>query len=251
MAGWRRSDPRQARFLTVASLRWVWRHRAFTPYYLLRYWRFARKILWRGNIVAEGFVFLGRHVELTAPAGRGRIVLGAWTHIGDGCAIRAHEGTVRLGNKVVLGADVRVNGYLDIEIGAATLLADRVYVCDFDHATTDLNRPIKDQGIVKSPVRIGADCWLATAVTVTRGVRIGQGSVLAAGAVATRDVPEYSINGGVPARVLRSRRPTRVRRPATRGSGHVSSTGKAAGGLHIPDYPPVTFGPDDEPGEDA
>jgi acetyltransferase-like isoleucine patch superfamily enzyme len=216
------------RFVTWASLRWIWRHRAFTPYYLVRYWRFfLLKLRHRGNVVTEGFVFLGRGVELHARPGYGRIVLGRWVHIGNRCAIRAHEGTIRIGDKVVFGTDITVNGYLDIEVGAATLIADWVYVCDFDHVTTDLTRPIKDQGIVKSPVRIGPDCWLGTKVTVTRGVRIGRGSVVAANAVATRDVPEYAIVGGVPARFIRSRRPTEI--PKT---------------LHIPDYPPVASDPD-------
>jgi acetyltransferase-like isoleucine patch superfamily enzyme len=216
------------RFVTRASLRWIWRHRAFTPYYLVRYWRFfVLKARHRGNVVTEGFVFLGRKVELHARPGYGRIVLGRWVHIGNRCAIRAHEGTIRIGDKVVFGTDITVNGYLDIEVGAATLIADWVYVCDFDHVTTDLTRPIKDQGIVKSPVRIGPDCWLGTKVTVTRGVRIGRGSVVAANAVATRDVPEYAIVGGVPARFIRSRRPTEI--PKT---------------LHIPDYPPVASDPD-------
>ncbi len=233
----RRRDPRQARFLTVASLRWIWRHRAFTPHYLLRYLRFARLLLRRGDIVTEGFVFLGRKVELTARPGHGRLVLGRWVHLGDGCALRAHEGTVRLGDKVVLGSRVTVNCYLDVEIGAATLVADDVYICDFDHVTTDLTRPIKDQGIVKSPVRIGPDCWLGTKTTVTRGVRFGQGSVLAANAVATRDAPPYAIMGGVPARLLRSRL-------AEPDQGSVSR-------LRVPDYPPVTFEADSAAEEDA
>jgi acetyltransferase-like isoleucine patch superfamily enzyme len=221
----RKRDPRQARFATLASLRWVLRHRAFTPYYLVRYWRFLRLRL-RRDVVTEGFVFLGRGVELTARRGYGRIVLGRWVHVGDRCAIRAHEGTVRIGDKVVLGSDVRINGYLDIEMGAATLVADWVYVCDFDHVTTDLTRPIKDQGIVKTPVRIGSGCWLGTQTTVTRGVRIGTGAVLAANSVATRDIPAYAIAGGVPARVIRSRRPDDE--------------------LRVPDYLPLAL-PDAEP----
>lgn len=205
--GWgRRRDPRQARFLTRASLRWVWRHRAFTPHYLLRYWRFARLRL-RRDVVTEGFVFLGRRVDVRAGRGHGRVILGRWVHLGDRCAVRAHEGTLRLGDKVVFGSDSTVNAYLDVEIGADTLVADRVYVSDFDHAVSDLDRPIREQGIVKAPVRIGPDCWLGTAVTVTRGVVLGRGAVVGANAVVTRDVPEYAIVGGVPARFIRSRRP--------------------------------------------
>ena len=97
-------------------------------------------------------------------------------HIGDGNSIRCHEGSLRIGDKVVFGKDNTVNCYLDVEIGAATIVADWVYVTDFDHRIEDVTVPIKDQGIVKTPVRIGPDCWLGTKVSVLRGTRIGRGS---------------------------------------------------------------------------
>jgi acetyltransferase-like isoleucine patch superfamily enzyme len=182
----------------------VLRHRAWTPYYLRRYWRLVRLRRSR-NVLLEGLVFLGRDVELYARPGHGRIVLGRWVHIGDGTKLRAHDGTLRIGDKVVFGSDTRVNCQLDIEIGATTLVADWVYIADFDHRFEDLDRPIKDQGIAKAPVRIGPDVWLGTKCTVTRGVSIGRGSVVAAHAVVTRDVPPYQVVAGVPARVLRDR----------------------------------------------
>ena len=180
------------------------RHRAWTPYYLRRYWRLVRLRRSR-SVLLEGLVFLGRDVELYARPGHGRIVLGRWVHIGDGTKLRAHDGTLRIGDKVVFGSDTRVNCQLDIEIGATTLVADWVYIADFDHRFEDLDRPIKDQGIAKAPVRIGPDVWLGTKCTVTRGVSIGRGSVVAAHAVVTRDVPPYQVVAGVPARVLRDR----------------------------------------------
>ncbi len=200
----RSRDPRQARFLTVASLRWVIRHRAWTPYHLVRYWRLLR-LRRTGEVILEGLVFLGRDVELYARPGYGRIILGRWVHLGDGTKLRAHEGTLRIGDKVVFGADTRVNCQLDIEIGATTLVADWVYIADFDHRFDVLDLPIKDQGIAKRPVRIGPDVWLGTKATVTRGVRIGRGAVVGAHAVVTRDVPPYAVVGGVPARVLANR----------------------------------------------
>lgn len=180
------------------------RHRAWTPYYLRRYWRLVRLRRSR-NVLLEGLVFLGRDVELYARPGHGRIVLGRWVHIGDGTKLRAHDGTLRIGDKVVFGSDTRVNCQLDIEIGATTLVADWVYIADFDHRFEDLDRPIKDQGIAKAPVRIGPDVWLGTKCTVTRGVSIGRGSVVAAHAVVTRDISPYQVVAGVPARVLRDR----------------------------------------------
>ncbi|HEX6447657.1 MAG TPA: acyltransferase [Streptosporangiales bacterium] len=201
----RQRDPRQARFLTMASLRWVVRNRAWTPFYLVRYLRFLWLRLRRPYVVTEGFVFLGRRTEIYARKGYGRLILGRWTHFGDGTAIRCHEGNLRVGEKTVFGQDVSVNCYLDVEFGAAGLVADRVYVADFDHRTDDLAVPIKDQGIVKRPVRVGADVWLGTKSTVLKGVEIGRGSVVGANAVVTRDVPAYAIVGGVPARLIRSR----------------------------------------------
>lgn len=193
------------RLLTAANLRWVVRHRAWTPYYLKRYWRFAWFKLRHPQVITEGFVFLGKKLEIVARPGHGRLILGKWVHLGDETRLRAHEGTLRIGDKVVFARDVTVNCYLDIEIGASTLIADTTYICDFDHQTEDLDLPIKDQGLVKSPVRIGPDCWLATKVTVTRGADIGRGTVIGANSVARGNIPAYSIAAGVPARVVADR----------------------------------------------
>jgi acetyltransferase-like isoleucine patch superfamily enzyme len=199
-------DPRQARFLTRDSLRWVIRNRAWTPWYLVRYWRFLVLRVRHPHIITEGFVFLGRRVEVHARRGYGRLVLGRWVHLGDENRLRVHEGTMRVGDKCVFGRDNTVNCYLDIEFGESTIVADWVYVCDFDHVYDDITVPIKDQGIVKSPVRIGADVWIGTKVSVLRGTDVGHGSVLAANAVVRGQVPPYSIVGGVPGRVLKDRR---------------------------------------------
>jgi acetyltransferase-like isoleucine patch superfamily enzyme len=200
-----RRDPRQARFLTWASLRWVIRNRAWSPWYLIRYWRFLLFRLRHPHIVTTGFVFLGRRVEVSARKGYGQLILGRWVHVGDENRLRCHEGVLTVGDKCVFGRDNTVNCYLDTEIGPGTIVADWVYICDFDHVIDDIHRPIKDQGIVKTPVRIGADVWIGTKATVLRGTSVGSGSVIAAHAVVRGTVPPFSIVGGVPARVLKDR----------------------------------------------
>ncbi len=192
--------------MTGASIRWIVRHRAWTRWHLVRYWRFFVFRLGNRHIVTRGMVFLDRGVEIYARPGYGRIVLGRWVHLGAGTALRCHEGTVTVGDKSVLGRRVSINGYLDIEIGASALFADDVYVSDFDHKFADLTRPIKDQGIAKARVRIERDVWIGTKVTVARGVVIGEGAVVGANAVVTRDLPAYSVSVGVPARVIKDRR---------------------------------------------
>jgi acetyltransferase-like isoleucine patch superfamily enzyme len=201
-------DPRQLplrAFVSPQSLRWIARHRAWTPFYLVRYWRFLSLRLRHPDVVTEGFVFLGKRVEIETRNGYGRIVLGRWVHLGDDNRIRAHEGTLRIGDKSVFGRDNTLNCYLDVEFGPRCIVADWVYVCDFDHRFDDAQRPIKDQGIVKSPVRIGADVWVGVKASVLRGAQVGAGSVLAAHTVVRGEIPPGSVVVGVPGRVIRNR----------------------------------------------
>jgi acetyltransferase-like isoleucine patch superfamily enzyme len=197
-------DPRQGRLITVESLRWVVTHRAWTPYHLKRYWRFLVFRLRHPEVVTEGMVFLGKNVEVSVRKGYGRVVLGRWVHLGDGSRLRCHEGTLRIGDKCVFGRENTVNCYLDIEIGAATIVADWVYICDFDHVTSDPTLPIKDQGITKMPVRIGPGSWVGTKASVLRGSEVGAGSVVAAHAVVHDACPDRVVVAGIPGRVVKS-----------------------------------------------
>ncbi|MFT4745078.1 MAG: acetyltransferase-like isoleucine patch superfamily enzyme [Nitriliruptoraceae bacterium] len=199
--------------------RWGWRgavryaveRKMTTPEYLKMY---RRWLFYRGRIAAtghhvqlQGMAFLGKRVELTARPGHGRLVIGPWAHIGDDNKLRAHEGQLTVGAKVVFGRDNVINTYLDIEVGDASILADWIYICDFDHRIDRLDIPIKDQGIVKSPTRIGADVWVGEKATILRGVDIGYGAVIASHCLVNKDVAPFAIAVGVPVRVVRSRLP--------------------------------------------
>jgi acetyltransferase-like isoleucine patch superfamily enzyme len=199
--------------------RWGWRRavrhaverRMVTWQYLELYRRYlahrARVAATGQPVVFQGVVFTGRRVEFRARPAHGRLVLGPWCWIGNDNKLRAHEGQLTLGPKVVMGRDNVINTYLDIEVGASSILADWIYVCDFDHRYDRLDVPIKDQGIVKSPVRIGSDVWIGEKATVLRGVDVGHGSVVASHCLVNADVPPFSIAVGVPVRVVKSRLP--------------------------------------------
>ncbi len=187
------------------TLRFIWSHRLYTWRYWILGIRFLKFKITHPHIKTEGFVFLGPKVEVYARRGYGRLTLGRWVWIGKGNAIRCHEGNLRIGNKVVFGAKNTINCYLDIDIGDDCIFADWIYVCDFDHIYDDINVTIKKQGIVKSPVVIGRDCWIGEKSTVLRGVTVGEGSIIASHALVNRDVPPRSIVGGVPAKVLKTR----------------------------------------------
>lgn len=191
------------------SVAWVAAHRAVSRHHLASYARMAWVRARHPDVEFQGPVFIGSDVRFEVRRGYGRIIVGPWCHFGEGARIRCHEGTLRIGAKSILAARVTVNTWLDIDIGTGCLLGDGVYVCDFDHRLEELDRPIKDQGIVKTPVRLADDVWLGTKSTVTRGTRMGQGAVLAANSVAKGDYPAYSIVAGSPAQVVRYRDPRR------------------------------------------
>ncbi len=139
----------------------------------------ARLLVARGAAVSFGAgCVLDRGFDLEC---RGRITVGPGTVFGHHCT---------------LAADDRV------EIGRDCLLAELVSVRDHDHAFDAVGTAIVRQGRVVAPVRIGDNVWLGSKVTVVKGVSIGDGSVVGAHAVVTRDIPPGSIALGVPARVV-------------------------------------------------
>jgi maltose O-acetyltransferase len=75
-----------------------------------------------------------------------------------------------------------------------------------NHAFDDLDRPMIEQGHrPPQPVTIGDDVWIGDRVLIAPGVTVGRGAILALGAVVTKDVPDYAVVGGNPARVLKYR----------------------------------------------
>lgn len=209
-----RRPPPPTRFPRVGAsgaVRAVRRHHLATAAHLRHAVRLlrARASAARGgqDVRFAGPAFLGRRVELVAPRGRGRLLVGPWSWLGDGTALRAHGGRLTLGPKVVLGSRVVADAHLDISIGEGALFADDVHLVDMDHRVDRLELQIRQQGIVTAPISIGADVWIGRGATVLRGVDVGRGSVIGAGAVVTSDVPPFSVAVGVPARPVRSRLP--------------------------------------------
>ncbi len=199
--------PRPQRWGIRRTIEFARARRMYTPEYLALYARYLWQRARNPHVVMPGMVFFGRGVELKARRGHGNLELGPWCWIGNTNKLRAHEGNLRLGPKVVMGRDNVINTYLDIEIGTNALLGDWIYVCDFDHVYERLDIPIKSQGLVKTPVRIGADVWVGEKASILRGADVGSGSVIASQALVKGPIPPFSIVVGTPARVIRSRLP--------------------------------------------
>lgn len=120
---------------------------------------------------------------------------GAWFGSGRG---------ITLGDRSDLGVDCLVMG--SVQIGADVMMGPRCIFISYNHHFEAISRPMNTQGIVEDrPVIIEDDVWFGAGCIVLAGVRIGRGSIVAAGSVVTKDVPPYSIVGGNPARLIRSR----------------------------------------------
>ena len=162
------------------------------------------KLRWRGRLKSDGLAFVGPKVNFEI--GRSACVeLGRWSWLGKGTKIRAHEGTVTIGAKTVLGQECTLTAFQRISIGRECIFADRVMVIDFDHGVVEVERPIRLQGIYKRDVKIGNNCWIGYGACILRGVTIGDNCIIGANSVVTKDVPDNAVIGGVPARIIRMR----------------------------------------------
>lgn len=107
---------------------------------------------------------------------------------------------VAVGENSIIGNDCFLDGRSGIRIGDNVNIGGHVQIYTLEHDPDSPHFATKG-----GPVTIGDRCYIATRATVLPSVTIGEGAVVAAGAVVTRDVPPFTVVGGVPARVIRER----------------------------------------------
>jgi len=115
--------------------------------------------------------------------------------------------------RVWIGEDVSLNEFVilnacnggEIRIRHHTLIGPFVLMRAADHVYVDKNTRINLQGHKGGRILVGEDCWIGGHVTITRDVEIGNGSIIGANSVVTKDIPPFSVAVGNPARVIKSR----------------------------------------------
>lgn len=111
---------------------------------------------------------------------------------------------VKMGNRSGIGRNCELYG--DVTIGDDVLMAPEVVIYTQNHQYIKKNNTIHNQGVSKEkPVFIGNDVWIGRRAIIMPGVHIGNGVVVAAGAVVTKDVPDYAVVGGIPAHIIKYR----------------------------------------------
>ena len=127
--------------------------------------------------------------------------LGKKSVIESYCCINNAVGDVTIGDQTRIGIHCTVIG--PVSIGNNVNLAQGITVTALNHNFEDTTRRIDEQGISTKPVVIGDDVWIGANAVILPGVTIGRHVVVAAGAVVTKDVPDYCVVAGVPAKAVK------------------------------------------------
>lgn len=179
----------------------------------------------------SGLLFIGSHVRIKCP---GKMWVGQSSTINDNCYINAtsKEGIrigasfslgrnsiidctgilSELGESLVIGNNVGISPNFTlfvrgkVVIGDDTIIGPNVTIVAENHIADRIDIPIHEQGCKRMGIRIGEKCWIGANVVILDGVSIGEGSIVAAGAVVNRDVEAYSVVGGIPAKVISQRK---------------------------------------------
>jgi acetyltransferase-like isoleucine patch superfamily enzyme len=153
---------------------------------------------------------LGAHTEITCWS-RGGIRIGRDFSLGEHSSISngfnpfADIGTIVIGSNVGIGGHSFICCPSTVTIGDNTITGQYLSIHPQNHVFAARDMPIRLQGVTSQGVHIGADCWIGAKVTILDGVSIGDGCIVAAGAVVTQSCPPQSIIGGVPAKIIGQR----------------------------------------------
>lgn len=110
-----------------------------------------------------------------------------------------------VGDDVDFALDVLVTTKGGVTIGNRVLIGYRTQILSSNHSIPNRSERIFDSGHSYAPVFIEDDVWIGANCTILPGVTIGEGAVVAAGSVVTKDIPKFSISAGVPAKVIKMR----------------------------------------------
>lgn len=159
-------------------------------------------------------VFIAKGLEIQG--GGDNIKIGNNTSLGKQCILGCwkeykginYQPSIFIGSNCCIGDYCHITTINNVTIGNGVLTGRYVYISDNNHGDTEYSTlkmpPIERHLASKGPVIIGNNVWIGDKVTILSGVTIGEGSIIASNAVVTKDVPPYTIVGGVPAKIIKT-----------------------------------------------
>jgi acetyltransferase-like isoleucine patch superfamily enzyme len=139
--------------------------------------------------------------------GGGEIIMGENCSVRSGAILATYGGRIRFGKCSGVQHYSVIYGHGGLEVGDYVRIAAHCVIIPSNHSTLLNGVPIHKQPEIKKGIKVGNDVWIAAGCRILDGVVVGDGAVIAAGAVVNKDVLKESVVGGIPARLLRIRKP--------------------------------------------
>jgi len=114
------------------------------------------------------------------------------------------QAAIKIGNRTTIGNFTHIYASEKIVIGNDCMIAPFVYIVDSDHGT-NLGSLMNQQENITAPIIIGDDVWIGSHSIILKGIKIGNGVIIAANSVVNKDLEEFSIYGGSPVKLLKKR----------------------------------------------
>ncbi|GAB6059909.1 acyltransferase [Desulfonatronum parangueonense] len=122
------------------------------------------------------------------------------------CMVQAKIGSTTIGSRTEVGANTIISSISKVEIGKYGLIGPHCLIGGGHYKIDRSDIPMMDLGWTsRGPVEVGDDVWMGAGVVIPDGVRVGTGCVIGAGAVVSKDLPDYAVAMGVPAKIVRYR----------------------------------------------
>lgn len=162
--------------------------------------RHPNKIEIGDNVIIDDNCLL----DAKGPSNNG-IVIGDGVFLGRNSILSCKNGDIVLGKNVNIGFNSEVFSGSRVTLGDNVLVAAYCYMIGGDHDSEDSGVSVAEQGRTSRGISIGSGSWLGAGVKVLDGVKVGEDTILGAGAVVNKDVPDSVVSAGVPAKVIRKR----------------------------------------------
>jgi acetyltransferase-like isoleucine patch superfamily enzyme len=169
------------------------------------------KIRFKSKIQFGKSVIIGDNVEINALSKKGvkfgnNVSIQKNTIIECTGVIRALGEGIEIGNNVGIAQNCFIQVRGKVEIGNNVIFGPGVYIFSENHVFDNPDLPVSVQGEKRKGVRIEEGVWIGTRSVILDGITIGKNSIIAAGSIVNKDVPSFSIVGGVPAKIIKFRK---------------------------------------------
>ena len=178
------------------------------PFRLLRPLQYHWGRVWHTGRAAAQMRGLAPSVQFDGRVtviGTRNVRIGENSRIGDLAEFTTHDGgVIRIGREIRLNRGVTLSAYREISIDDFTMIGEFVSIRDANHGIAR-GRQVRYQSHEAKPIRIGSDVWIGRGACILPGVTIGDGAVIGANSIVTKDVPPNTIAAGIPAKIIRER----------------------------------------------